>query len=321
MRHRKAKHPKRRQLQMQVGLDRRVFSYISAELLKNLQVEEGGKYVGHLLAASDSRLHGLGFEPNAPAMLITDFLPSGPNATRTAVELQPDGEYQERLFRELERMDHEIEHVGTWHSHHCNGLQTLSSGDVEGYLRTVNRAEYRPDNFLASLVTRLPRDPSDQDWIDHYLFVRGSDNYYKINQLIKIIDWPTKFGTITGHLVDFGMQRIPQPPDDSAPSVRGPISDAWYEKEEGRKTLVEDKHFFSERFKGDLTATRRGQCITLTGRIGRAAISINYPSDPAVSQISIFVRSDDAVLLEIKSELHCRRLAMTAALAAANKLM
>ena len=61
---------------MQVGLDRQVRSYILAELAKNPQVEEGGKYVGYLLSPADSRLQGLGFMPNTPAMVITDFLPS-----------------------------------------------------------------------------------------------------------------------------------------------------------------------------------------------------------------------------------------------------
>ena len=32
---------------MQVGLDRQVLSYITAELVKNPRVEEGGKYVGY----------------------------------------------------------------------------------------------------------------------------------------------------------------------------------------------------------------------------------------------------------------------------------
>src|SRR5206468_1732528 len=143
---------------------------------------------------------------------------------RTEVELQPDGEYQERLFRQVEQVDHEIEHVGTWHSHHCNGLETLSSGDVAGYLRTVNRAEYRLDHFLASLVIRVPRDPSDQDWIDHYLFVRGDEEYYRITQLIKIIDWPTRFRLITGHGVDIGARGVPRHSEDHATLVPGATS-------------------------------------------------------------------------------------------------
>ncbi len=317
----RANSPGRRELKIQVGLDRRVLSYITEELGKNPHVEEGGKYVGYLLPASDSRLRDCGFDPKAQVMVITDFLPSGPNATRTAVELQPDGEYQEKLFRHAEKMDHEIEHVGTWHSHHCNGLQTLSSGDLAGYLRTVNRPEYRLDYFLASLVTRLPQGSSDQGWIDHYLFVRGDEECYKINHMIKFIDWRTAFGRITGHLVDFGKRPVPGPTEEETAPVADSTSDVWYEMAQSRKILADDKRFFTEHFKGSVTATRRGKSITLIGRTGPVTISMTYPSEPGKSQVTVSVCRDDVVTLEISSELQWRRLAMTAALAAAAELI
>src|SRR5262249_55860395 len=99
---------------IQVGIDHRVPSYIKAEVDKNPEVEEGGKYIGYVLPALDPRLEALGFDRRMQAIVILDFLPSGPNATRTSVELQPDGEYQERLFRQIEQIDPDIEHVGTW---------------------------------------------------------------------------------------------------------------------------------------------------------------------------------------------------------------
>jgi hypothetical protein len=317
MKHNRARPSDRRDLKIQLGLDRRVLSYITNELGKNPNVEEGGKYVGYLLPASDSRLRDYGFDPSAQVMVITDFLPSGPNATRSAVELQPDGEYQERLFRQVEKMDREIEHVGTWHSHHCNGLQTLSSGDLVGYLRTVNRAEYRLDYFLASLVTRLPQGASDQGWIDHYLFVRGDEEYYKINHMIKFIDWRTVFGRITGHSIDIGARPVRLPAEKDTTSVANLTSDVWYEMAQNRKILADDKRFFTERFNGAVTATRRGKSITLIGRTGPVTISMTYPSEPGTSQVTVSVRRDDVVTLEISSELKWRRLAMTAALAAA----
>jgi hypothetical protein len=298
-----------------------VYSDIAAEVAKNPLVEEGGKYVGHLLAASDSRLQKFGLDHSMPAILIADFLPSGPNAIRTAVELQPDGEYQERLFRQLEQFDREIEHVGTWHTHHCNGLQTLSSGDIAGYLRTVNKTAYRPDYFLASLVVRLPRGASDQEWIDHYLFVRGDKKYYKITKSVKIVDWPTKFGQITGHSTHIGVRAVSGQTEEQATRIAGPDSGVWYESAPGRQTLADDRRFFAAQFKGDVVATRRGQSITLAGRIGRVIISMTYPSNPNVSKVTVSVHSDNTAILEINSELRHRRLAMNAALAVAAKLV
>ena len=201
--HTMARHrPKRRTqalLDVQVALDRRVLGYVAEELSMSPRAEEGGKYIGYLVAEQSPRLQNLGLDMIRPALVVTDFLPSGPNAVPTAVELQPDGEYQESLFRSAETIDPEIEHLGTWHSHHCNGLPILSDGDVAGYRRTVNKRAYRPEYFLASLVTRMPRSPDDSNWIDHFLFVRRDDDYHRITDSIVTVDCQTAFGRIIAH--------------------------------------------------------------------------------------------------------------------------
>lgn len=300
-----------------VLFDRNVPSHILAELSKRRDVEEGGKYVGYLLNASDRRLEGLGLGDGATAVVITDFLPSGPNATRTAVELQPDGEYQEALFRRLEAVDSAIEHLGTWHSHHCNGLQTLSSGDVAGYLRTVNRREYRPDFFVASLVKRIPRDVDEPGWIDHYLFAKDNDEYYTITESVRLMEYPTIFGNLTGHRLD---------EQSSTPSMRrgnpAPAADAivWYESDEGRTTLAEDKRYLADRFGPGVTATRRGQSITMTARAGRVTISTTYPDLVDRDHVVISMRSDDTVVMEISTTLRWRRAALAAAFVVADSV-
>lgn len=303
---------------MQFAIDRRVVSYIVTELGKNPQVEEGGKHVGYLLEAEDPALNVLGLDAKLPATVITDFLPSGPNAIRTAGELQPDGEFQERLFRQLERMDSAIEHVGTWHSHHCNGLLTLSPGDISGYFRTVNKPEYRPNHFLASLVTRLPQGPDDRDWIDHYLFVRDDDEYYKINERIKYVDAPSRFGSLTGHSTgnDGRVLRVAVPFEPAPAS--GTIS-IWHESTNGRSVLAEDKRFFSAHFE-DVKASRRLQRISLTGRIGRASVSITYPCDETSTEVSVTLRCGESTVFDIKTDIQWRRLALSAALTAANEV-
>ena len=301
-------------------MDRNVLGYITSDVAKSPDAEEGGKFVGYLLRSHNTELQAIGLDPETPALVVTDYLPSGPNAVRSAVELLPDGEYQERLFRQIEGLDSDIEHLGSWHSHHCNGLRTLSDGDIRGYFRTVNKTAYRLDWFLVSLVTRLPSDPSDANWIDHYVFVRGESEYHLITNKVKVIDSPTRFGQVTSHSVDRGVEEGAQHSDDAGTLIPSTIVDAWYETTDARKILAEDRGLFAKHFKEHVTATRRGNVITLIGRIGRVAISMIYPSDSSTPQVSVSLCCDEIRILEISSELKWRWLAMNAALVAAAEL-
>src|SRR5690349_16952098 len=105
-----------------------IFAHMLSAIAKHPGEEEGGKYIGYFFDPGRLSIEGLKARRDCHAILVTDFLPSGPNAVRTAVEFLPDGEYQEALFRKLEAQDPDIEHLGTWHTHHCNGLKTLSQG-------------------------------------------------------------------------------------------------------------------------------------------------------------------------------------------------
>lgn len=307
---------------VQIALDRRVLEFITAELQKFPLVEEGGKYVGYLLPPSSPKLRDLGLKSDVPALVVTDFLPSGPNAVRTAVELQPDGEYQESLFRRIERIDPDVEHLGTWHSHHCNGLRTLSEGDITGYGRTVNNRAYRPNYFFASLVTRLPRGPKDSDWIDHYVFVRGRDQYYRITESVVIVESPTVFGGVVEHPRRAGVTENPRhetkrptPPSDKWTNL------TWYDTQEGRKTLATDRQFFALLFKDKVVVTRSGVAITMTGKLNGTAVSITYPSDSGDSLcVTVALNRGAAAILKINASLQWRQLAVKATVAAAQEL-
>ena len=305
---------------LQIAIDRRVFGYIVDDVAKSPNAEEGGKYVGYLMPSRKPELRTLGLAIDSPAIVVTDYLPSGPNATRSASQLLPDGDYQEGLFRQIERLDSDIEHVGTWHSHHCNGLKTLSDGDIRGYFRTVNNAAYRPNWLLVSLVTRLPSHPNDANWIDHYLFVRGEEEYNRITMTVSVVDFPTPFGQITRHSTTAKAEEKTHDPDDTSAPTRSASPSAWYETSEGRAVLAEDRSRFTEHFSEQVTATRRANVITLVGCIGRAAISMSYPENVGASQVTVALRRDEAPILEIRSEIKFRWLAMKAALAATAEL-
>ena len=118
------------------------------QILNGTAVEDCGKLLGNIIRSGGG----------APDTLeVVSFLDSGPRVTHSRSHLMPDGEYQERLFRLVESLDPAIEHIGSWHSHHCNGHPTLSGGDIEGYLESINDPNYRPAYFVAILVVGLKR--------------------------------------------------------------------------------------------------------------------------------------------------------------------
>jgi hypothetical protein len=282
---------------VRVKFDQRVFDYILHELQRHPGVEEGGKYIG--LINPHSALSG------TCELAIVDFLPGGPRATRTAVEFMPDGDFQEELFRRAERRDEAIEHLGTWHSHHCNGLRHLSSGDIHGYFRTVNKAAYRPSVFIASLVKEIPTHSRDRHWIDHFLFVKGEhDRFYRITDDIEITDAPSKFTDLTGH----GSLRAAA--EDAAP---------WYETDLGRATLADDQQLLRHGFGLVTKATRIGRTVSIRGETAGKFIRVSYPERPNDDLITIEIGSGHP-LLSIQCTLKERWLGLEAGLHALTKL-
>jgi len=103
----------------------------------------------------------------------------GPGARRTPTSFFQDGEYQERVFRLVESRHPGIEHLGNWHTHHVNGLDCLSTGDIKTYRRNVNHQNHNPDLFVAFLVTR--RLPKPQRYaMKFYVLLRGNDKVFEV---------------------------------------------------------------------------------------------------------------------------------------------
>jgi hypothetical protein len=132
---------------------------------------------------------------------VTGIIEAGPQARRSAVSFFQDGEYQEQVFRKIEDQHHEIEHLGNWHTHHVNGLQHLSGGDIETYHRNVNHRSHNTPFFYALLVTAKHRssDPLRRYTVKHYLFRRGDERIYELHgHQVEIVDapllWPTGAG-------------------------------------------------------------------------------------------------------------------------------
>lgn len=182
----------------------------------------------------------------------------GSNAKRSPTSLFQDGEYQESVFRSIEQLHPEIEHLGNWHTHHVNGLATLSSGDKTTYQATVNHRNHNTDFFYALLVVRKTPDHERRYQTKHYLFRRHDHTIYEISDPDVTIEdtpalrpvgaaevpaWPGFFGDHAKH------QANPERVKDQAffsdfyPNLRPLFSDsmrAFYWK--GRLGLVDGSH-------------------------------------------------------------------------------
>jgi len=146
------------------------------------QDENGGRLVGTFTQ------HG-----GKLTLQVTGIIESGPQAKRSQVSFFQDGVYQENIFRRIESRHPEIEHLGNWHTHHVNGLATLSGGDIETYHRIVNHRNHNTSFFYALLVTAKHRtsDPRHRYSIKHFLFRRGDKDFYEIpGQHVEITNSP-----------------------------------------------------------------------------------------------------------------------------------
>ena len=121
--------------------------------------------------------------PDGPLHIdIRRVIDAGPKARRSNSSFFQDGDYQTQIFRQLETIHPEIEHLGNWHTHHVNGYPTLSGGDIGTYRRIVNHEKHNLDFFYALLV--VAREPKRKDLeryqIRHYILFCEDQNVYEI---------------------------------------------------------------------------------------------------------------------------------------------
>jgi len=122
---------------------------------------------------------------------VKAVLEPGPNAQRSPIYFMQDGEHQERLFRAIEVSHPEIEHLGNWHTHHVNGLDTLSGGDKATYFRTVNHENQNTDFFYALLVVSKNRACNLRYTIKHFIFRRNDQTIYEIPpEAVRVVEMP-----------------------------------------------------------------------------------------------------------------------------------
>jgi len=113
---------------------------------------------------------------------VTGIIEAGPSARRSRVSFFQDGAHQEAIFRQIEQVQPEIEHLGNWHTHHVNGLPHLSGGDLATYSRTVNHKNHNTSFFYALLVIAKNGGAPGLGRYDikHYVFRRGEETFYEV---------------------------------------------------------------------------------------------------------------------------------------------
>ena len=125
------------------------------------RAETGGKFLGFIISPGSQppdTLYGRAVADvwrklagEGGALLLVGSISPGPRAESTAVELFPDAEFQGSVFQALEADEPTLHHLGSWHSHHPNGMPHFSPGDLANYRSVLESENYEPDYFVAGL--------------------------------------------------------------------------------------------------------------------------------------------------------------------------
>lgn len=163
-----------------IYINESVIERVFKDASKHTDVEIGGRWIGHVYSPgetpndSDITLHD-----EHMTYVIFDYVPTGPNPEKsTAVELQPDREYQLWALRQLQSIDDRIEVLGSWHSHIPNGLDRYSRVDHYSYHSKLNNENnpYPFDGMLCSLIHQYPENIEQaKKLLEHAWFPKGGE--------------------------------------------------------------------------------------------------------------------------------------------------
>ncbi|MGI5502350.1 hypothetical protein [Lentzea sp. CA-135723] len=273
----------------------RVAERFTKEINAHPRVEVGGKYVGFIRGVArhgtlEERLRAvpdLTFE-------VVDYIDDGPAAQRTASFHRGDPDWQTAEFRRLEAAQPDIEQLGSWHSHHPNGLGELSPGDVHGYQDTVDDLGHNHDYFLVSLGVDLKGFVTAR----HYLFIRGWKTYVELpltalrisgDRSDPVVSRETREEAVPRHATA-PSEQVPDPPPQEQPRAEprqehhtGHLSvPGWTDSPQGLDCLrAEREQLRSPEFANVRLSTAQGRLLArgwLSTKAGRMSMSLLYPS-------------------------------------------
>jgi hypothetical protein len=212
-----------------VALHRDVVQRAVDEICANPSIEVGGKFVGYVSGDLVPKARDWRSQFRRVTVSILGYLDVGPRADRSAVHHLSDTDYQYALFQRLLEEFPDLEFVGIWHSHHPNGLRTLSVGDVATGRRTVNS----PGHDLPFLLSSLAVDTSGLLGGRHYAFVRDHRKHYELHR--------SAVRVVTGdNAVAEAIDRLAVEIRDEVCRAT-PVAVRWFDTDAGRKVLRADQ--------------------------------------------------------------------------------
>jgi hypothetical protein len=196
-----------------------------------------------------------------------------------------DGDYQERVFRELEAQHPKIEHLGNWHTHHMNGYPTLSSGDRKTYHRVVNHEKHNTDFFYALLVTTKNSGKTglERYSIKHFVVFRDDPREHEIPPShVQIVDRP---------LIGTGGRRTTAP---EAAAASSPLAEQRVRDSDFFGRLQPDLRPFRSKdsggvyWRGPITLVDSSRAQVVVAEVeekGEASYAVSFKTDRALTDL------------------------------------
>ena len=276
---------------MYEGVEKRIHSCLEASA-----IEEGGKLLGRIEEDGDSF-----------RIIVQTYIDSGPRVDNSRSHLHPDGVYQEALFRAVETFDPDIEHIGSWHSHHCNGYPDLSEGDIDGYLASVNDPSYNLNLFLAILVTSV----STEDFrARFFVFRRGERQFVELpSSQVRTVKDTFGYETLLNESEQLSLRQRRHA--TTSPSRRASPEDRTNE-EFLRRVRAQDRAWIMERYPSCVAVRDRHSGAVswkwepVPGLVVRYRYEASVQASEAASG-TISVYQDSRVIMESRFNLDARR--------------
>jgi hypothetical protein len=239
-------------------------------------VEVGGKFIGRVLRGPPIAAVDGPERTQRIDIIVLDYLDGGPQISSGPTHYLPDGEYQEALFRVVEAADPEVEHIGTWHSHHPNRCKWFSSGDLDGYRETISSPDYRPECFLATLAV----DESGLSGASHIVWFKGASQPERISaEHITILAEPGPYVPVLAQGRRDIRARLQASRSPALGSSAAEPPAPWWCTALGKAVLVHDRRMIEDLL-GPVKATagRSGDYLAILARTSfkGVAVSIRY---------------------------------------------